>query len=110
MLGVVLRVVIGWLFQVLIARGPLVLITDSDITISGALMLFMPPAGGGQCDFLQDWQLAVRLSWYIILLFGGGLALVKGFAVSGLTVWQGGLLGVFLALAWRRSCWQWCWW
>ena len=28
-------------------------------------------------------------------MFGGGFALAKGFAVSGLTVWLGGLLGVF---------------
>ena len=94
-LGVFLLVVIGWLSQGFVARGPLALITDSSIAISGALLLFMLPAGGGQRGFLLDWQQAVRLPWDIILLFGGGFALAKGFAVSGLTVWLGGLLGVF---------------
>jgi len=88
-------VVLGWLLQGVIATGPLAMITDSSIAITGALLLFMLPAGGGQSGFLLDWQHAVRLPWDIILLFGGGFALAAGFASSGLTLWLGELLGVF---------------
>ena len=38
---------------------------------------------------LLDWKTAVTIPWGIILLFGGGLALAKGFDSSGLAVWLG---------------------
>jgi len=91
-LAVFALVVTGWLLQGVIARGPLALLSDSSIAIAGALLLFMLPAGGGRPGFLLDWQHAVRLPWDIILLFGGGFALARGFADSGLTLWLGGQL------------------
>jgi sodium-dependent dicarboxylate transporter 2/3/5 len=38
---------------------------------------------------LLDWGTAVTIPWDIILLFGGGLALAKGFDSSGLALWIG---------------------
>ncbi|MCY1241403.1 Sodium-dependent dicarboxylate transporter SdcS [compost metagenome] len=35
----------------------------------------------------MDWNTALRIPWGIILLFGGGFALEKGFEISGLTLW-----------------------
>ena len=58
-------------------------ITDSTIAIAGALLLFMIPAGKG--EFLLDWKTASRIPWDILILFGGGFALAKGFSDSGLT-------------------------
>jgi sodium-dependent dicarboxylate transporter 2/3/5 len=37
----------------------------------------------------MDWETANRLPWHIVLLFGGGFALAKGFVDSGLSVWFG---------------------
>ena len=38
---------------------------------------------------LMDWKTVNKLPWNIVLLFGGGFALAKGFEVSGLSVWIG---------------------
>ncbi len=37
----------------------------------------------------MNWETANRLPWHIVLLFGGGFALAKGFVESGLVdlVW-----------------------
>jgi sodium-dependent dicarboxylate transporter 2/3/5 len=37
----------------------------------------------------MNWETANRLPWHIVLLFGGGFALAKGFVDSGLSVWFG---------------------
>ena len=37
----------------------------------------------------MEWKTAARLPWDIVLLFGGGFALAKGFQSSGLAVWLG---------------------
>lgn len=64
---------------------------DTVVMMSGALLLFVIPAGkaGEESTPLLDWPTAVRIPWGIILLFGGGLALAKGFDQSGLAVWMG---------------------
>ena len=40
----------------------------------------------------MDWDTAKHLPWNIVLLFGGGFALAKGFEASGLSEWLGNLL------------------
>lgn len=63
---------------------------DTVVMMSGALLLFLLPAGHtGSSTPLLDWPTALRIPWGIILLFGGGLALAKGFDQSGLAVWMG---------------------
>ena len=42
----------------------------------------------------MDWKTAVKLPWGIVLLFGGGFALAKGFQTSGLSEWIGSKLAV----------------
>lgn len=37
----------------------------------------------------MDWKTAKKLPWDIVLLFGGGFALAKGFESSGLAAWIG---------------------
>ncbi|MDC6404536.1 MULTISPECIES: SLC13 family permease [Maribacter] len=62
---------------------------DTIIAIFFAILLFLIPAKkkGQQ---LLNWDEAVTMPWGIILLFGGGMALAKGFDESGLAVWIGG--------------------
>jgi sodium-dependent dicarboxylate transporter 2/3/5 len=57
--------------------------------MSGAVILFMIPVNWKKGTFILDWKSAVKLPWDVIFLFGGGLALAKGFEVSGLSKWIG---------------------
>lgn len=64
--------------------------SDTVIAIMGALLLFLTPSGDKKENTpLLDWPTASRIPWNIIILFGGGLALAKGFDQSGLAAWFG---------------------
>jgi sodium-dependent dicarboxylate transporter 2/3/5 len=62
---------------------------DSTVAIAMALLLFVIPAGRKTGKRLLDWEAAGKVPWGILLLFGGGLALAKGFGESGLSAWIG---------------------
>jgi sodium-dependent dicarboxylate transporter 2/3/5 len=70
---------------------------DTVVAVCGALALFLWPAGM-QNTTLLDWSTAVRIPWGVILFFGGGLALAKGFDQSGLATWMGSKLEALQAL------------
>lgn len=61
------------------------MIDDGTVAIAMALALFMIPAGRSAGGRLLDWDDAQKIPWGILLLFGGGLAIAKGFGVSGLS-------------------------
>jgi len=65
------------------------LIDDGTVSIAMALLLFLIPASKEKGGRLMDWQATRAVPWGILLLFGGGLALAKGFEVSGLSGWIG---------------------
>lgn len=67
------------------------LIDDGTVAIGMALTLFVIPASKERGGFLLDWEAARNVPWGILLLFGGGLALAKGFAVSGLSAYLAAL-------------------
>ena len=54
------------------------------ISILGALALFAIPFDLKKGDFILDWQDTQKLSWGILILFGGGLALAKGMSATGI--------------------------
>ena len=62
-----------------------VLVGDATVALGAALALFIIPRGSVEGDALLDWETAEKVPWGILLLFGGGLALAKGFDVSGLS-------------------------
>lgn len=64
-------------------------IDDGTVSISMALLLFALPAGRLRGPRLLDWEDTGKVPWGILLLFGGGLALAKGFDASGLSTWMG---------------------
>ena len=66
-------------------------INDSTIAIIMACILFVIPAKNEK-GFMMDWQTCKKIPFDIILLFGGGFALAKGFEISGLSVWIGSQL------------------
>lgn len=60
-------------------------VDDGTVAIAMALLLFVWPASNGRGRILDE-QIFSRVPWGIILLFGGGFALAKGFVDSGLSV------------------------
>ena len=63
-------------------------IDDTIIAIIFALVLFLIPSKTKHKK-LMSWKDTKDLPWGIILLFGGGMALAKGFESSGLALWIG---------------------
>jgi len=64
-------------------------INDGTVAIFIAVILFIIPSQSKKGERLMDWETANRLPWHIVLLFGGGFALAKGFIESGLSAWFG---------------------
>jgi sodium-dependent dicarboxylate transporter 2/3/5 len=83
-----------WIVRGLYQPAALGMVTDSTIAIGGALLLFLIPVNLTRREFLLDWKTAVTIPWDIIILFGGGFALARGFSETGLTTWLAGLLAV----------------
>lgn len=94
--------IFGWshfLDQTLLALGtnPVGhLIDDGTVAIAMALTLFMIPASRAVGGRLLSWDDAAKIPWGILLLFGGGLAIAKGFTVSGLSDYVAAQLQVML--------------
>jgi len=64
-------------------------INDGTVAITIAIILFIIPSSSSKGERLMNWETANRLPWHIVLLFGGGFALAKGFVDSGLSMWFG---------------------
>ncbi len=71
------------------------LIDDGTVAIAMAAILFFLPTRSkdAKSAAILDSTVFSKLPWGIILLFGGGFALAKGFAASGLSVFIGSKLG-----------------
>ncbi len=75
----------GW--SHLLSHGRFV--DDGTVAMTLALVLFVVPARNGKGERILDWPTARRLPWGIVLLFGGGFALARGFVATGLSGWLG---------------------
>jgi sodium-dependent dicarboxylate transporter 2/3/5 len=73
----VTRTVINKLF-------PELRLSDTAISLIGAISLFAIPLNVKKGNFILKWSDTEKLAWGILLLFGGGLALAKGMDSSGL--------------------------
>lgn len=67
-------------------------IQDGTVAIAMAMLLFFIPSKNQKGKMLIGWDEAKRLPFHIILLFGSGFALAKGFELSGLSGWLAGNL------------------
>lgn len=67
-------------------------IQDGTVAIAMALLLFFIPSRSEEGRMLLRWEEAKKLPFHIILLFGSGFALAKGFETSGLSIWLAGKL------------------
>ncbi len=79
-------IVIGlWIFRKPINTWSGVLqLSDTGISILGALAFFVLPIRNQKERFILDWKDTQRLPWGILILFGGGLALANGLASAGI--------------------------
>lgn len=59
-------------------------LTDTSISLLGAMAMFVTPLIFSKWKFTLDWKDTEKLPWGILLLFGGGLALAKGLAEAGI--------------------------
>ncbi|MDA2926612.1 SLC13 family permease [Acidobacteria bacterium AH-259-G07] len=90
---------LGWIFRKDLSIGTCVIpgwapllgvsnyVDDSTVAMISSLILFSTPVDWKNREFLLDWDWAKRIPWGILILFGGGIALAKGFQTSGLATW-----------------------
>jgi sodium-dependent dicarboxylate transporter 2/3/5 len=57
--------------------------TDASVALLAMVLLFVLP--DGKQGRLMDWDTVTKIPWDILILFGGGLCIAKGFAASGLS-------------------------
>jgi sodium-dependent dicarboxylate transporter 2/3/5 len=78
-------IVFLWIFRSLInSLIPALGLTDTMISILGALALFTIPFNLKKGDFILKWNDTQKLAWGILILFGGGLALAEAMSESGI--------------------------
>jgi len=61
---------------------------DTIIAITAGILLCLIPSQT-KGETILTWKEAVKMPWGVLILFGGGMALAKGFTSSGLAVWIG---------------------
>ena len=69
--------------------------SDATVALLAAVIAFSLPAGDKglhPSERLLPWETAVKAPWGLVLLFGGGVALSKGFELTGLSDYLGGAL------------------
>ena len=88
-LAVFTSVALAWIFRKTLITPFFPQVNDTIIALVGATCLFIIPAPSRKKEAIMDWQTALKLPWGILLLFGGGFAIAKGFADSGLAAWLG---------------------
>lgn len=74
-----------WIFRTVInGIFPALQLSDTIISMFGAIGLFAVPFSFREGIFILEWQDTEKLAWGILMLFGGGLALANGMSVSGI--------------------------
>lgn len=84
---------LGWIFRSLL-ESIISGIDDTIIAIAAAVLLFLIPTKTKNRKLLT-WTEAVKIPWGIILLFGGGMALAKGFTETRLATWIASQISLF---------------
>ncbi len=94
---------LGWIFRSSIHIGPLnvpgwadlfgggKVVHDAVVALAVALVAFFLPSAQRPGERLLTWSSASKIAWGLLLLFGGGIALARGFQSSGLSAALGGM-------------------
>jgi sodium-dependent dicarboxylate transporter 2/3/5 len=74
-----------WIFQqpINLLLGNEIL-NDTNIAMLGGSLMFVVPSSLKELKFLLSWRDTEKLSWGILILFGGGLCLAKGLSDAGI--------------------------
>jgi len=64
-------------------------IDDTMVALVAGVLLFLLPSKKSDNGMLLNWSDAAKVPWGVLLLFGGGLAIAKGFTDTGLSEWIG---------------------
>jgi sodium-dependent dicarboxylate transporter 2/3/5 len=86
----------SWITKSFLLERILPQIDDTIIAIVAAFVLFIMQSSKRKP--LLNWDEAVKIPWGIILLFGGGMAIAKGFELTGLASYIGFKMIVFKGL------------
>ena len=84
-LMVFVLVAVLWMTRGLLWGKYLPQVTDASIAITGALLLFIIPAR--EEASLLSWEDTEKVPWGVALLMGGGFAIARAFAETGLAEW-----------------------
>ncbi len=87
-----------WITRSFLLKKILPQIDDTIIAILFALVLFLIPSKTKRKSIIT-WKDTKDLPWGIILLFGGGMALAKGFETSGLALWIGNQMTTLVGIS-----------
>ncbi len=87
--AVFLLTAFAWIFRSLFLQKLMPFLSDSLIAMIAVLLMFIIPINLKKGEFLLDWNSAVKIPWGILLLFGGGIAIAKGFTETHLADWLG---------------------
>lgn len=60
------------------------MLNDTNIAMMGGSLMFLVPSSLKKFKFLLNWRDTERLSWGILILFGGGLCLAQGLSNAGI--------------------------
>lgn len=86
---------LAWILRTFILNDLLGLpVNDTTIAIIAAIILYLMPAKNAKDGRLLNWLDSKNIDWGVLLLFGGGLAIAKGFKETGLAQWIGEQLTV----------------
>lgn len=88
-LWVFLGVSTAWIGRTFLLQPLIPVLDDTIIALTGVMLLFVLPSGEGNNKKLLDWDVAEKIPWGILILFGGGLTLATGFQQTGLAQWIG---------------------
>ena len=86
-------VAVAWISRSFVLEDIFPMIHDATIGIFFAVVTFLIPVDIKKGEFLNNWETAVKIPWGILLLFGGGLSVARGFQETGLAEWIGERLG-----------------
>lgn len=90
---------LAWMGRTFLLNPFLPALDDSMIAMAASVLLFVIPSRtSGYTKGLLSWDVAVKLPWGVLLLFGGGLAIAAGFKTSGLAAYIGNQMEVLQGL------------
>ena len=83
---------LAWISRTFLLNRVMPHLDDTIIVMIASVLLFIIPARNG--SRLLEWKDAHKLPWGVLLVFGGGLCIAKGFMTTGLSGWIGKQLTV----------------